>query len=356
MKQPKIAIAEPLTHVDRVFVKYRRRKLIYFGGCDYFRLSSHPRVLRAAERVLKTEAPNVSASRVTTGNHWRYEKLEGALRAFFKVEEALLVSTGYAASLVVGQALAGQFSHAVIDEQAHPSLKNAARFLDCPVLQYKHRDAAHAAHTISRCGPAARVILLSDGVFAHDGSLAPLPQLLESLPRDGLVLLDDAHGAGVIGAHGRGTVEYFGIRDKRIVRAITLSKAFGAFGGAVLATRQLCSAIVTKSELFIGSTPIPLPSAAAAWEAAVILATDELMRARLLRNMRLIGKEFPIFSVTPRTRAETANLKGRLIKAGIFPSFIRYPGGPAAGYFRFAISSEHTPKQIKLLLSALEAD
>jgi 7-keto-8-aminopelargonate synthetase-like enzyme len=353
MKTASLALAAPVEQVDRVFVRADGRKLIYFGGCDYYRLASHPHVLRAAARRLAKAPLNAAASRVTTGNHRVYEQLEGALSAFFEVEDVLLAPTGYAANLIVAQALAGAFSHVVMDEHAHPSLKDAARFIDCPIFQYKHRDASHAAQTMARCGPVSKIILLTDGVFGHDGTLAPLPELRKALPKDGMLLVDDAHGAGVLGKSGRGTVEHFGINDGRIIRTITLSKAFGAYGGAVLANRQLCEKIVAKSALFAGSTPVPIPLAAAAFAAAAMIAGGDTMRKRLRRNLQLIGRDTPILSVTPRTTNEANELKKRLLNAGIFPSFIRYPNGPASGYFRFAVSSEHTPEQIEKLLSVI---
>jgi 7-keto-8-aminopelargonate synthetase-like enzyme len=297
----------------------------------------------------------VAASRVTTGNHWAYEQLEAALRAFFKAEEVVLASNGYVTNLMVSQALCGAFSQAVIDERAHPSLKDAIRFLDCPLVEYKHRDAKNAATSIARAPAGAKTIMMTDGVFAHDGTLAPLPELLKALPKNGTLLLDDAHGAGVLGSNGRGTVEHFGIRDRRIVRTITLSKAFGAYGGAVLASRHLCKKIIARSALFAGSTPLPPPLAAAAFAAAATIAGDTAMRNRLRRNLKLIGKDTPIIAITPKTAQEVDQLKKRLLKAGVFPSFIRYPSGPASGYFRFAISSEHTPEQIQSLLGAIQA-
>jgi 8-amino-7-oxononanoate synthase len=345
------ALAEPLQQIDRVHVLHRGRKLVYFGGCDYYRMSLNPHVRQALEQALAKDGLNVAASRVTTGNHFIYEKLETALRGFFKVEEALLAPTGYTASLIIAQALAGEFSHVLIDEGAHPSLRDASRFLGGEVIDYKHRDAAHVSRVVSRCGKSGTIALLTDGVFSSDGQLAPLPELLAALPGSGVLLLDDAHGAGVLGKNGRGTAEHFGVRDKRMVRAITLSKAFGAFGGAVLGSRDVCRKIVARSGLFAGSTPPPLPLASAALAALTTVAGDDGLRARLKKNTALIGREFPILSIAPRTKAEALRLKHELLKTNIFSNLIYYPGGPKTGYFRFAISSEHTREQIEQLLS-----
>ena len=351
--EDEISLSEPLTRVGHIHVQYRGRKLIYFGGCDYYRLAAGSRLKKVVMRTLQKDGLNVAASRVTTGNHTIYERLEAALRVFFKVDESLVTSTGYTANLVIAQALAGEFSHVVIDERAHASLKDAAQLFNCPIIEYKHRDPFHAAQGIARCGQFARIALLTDGVFAQDGSIAPVPELIRVLPSDGLLLLDDAHGAGVLGRNGRGTIEHFGIRDKRVVRSITLSKAFGAFGGAVLANKQICRRIVSRSRLFAGSTPPPLPLAKAAFCALANVRADTSLRARMKRNTKLLGRDFPITAVLPRTDAEAVRLKRDLLKAGIFPCLIHYPGGPCSAYFRFAISSEHTPAQIERLLDVI---
>ncbi len=238
---------EPLQQVNRTCVRFRNRTLAYFSGCDYFRLASHPEVIAAFQTGVRKYGLNVAASRLTTGNHQLYAELEEQLTAFFKAETATLVSTGYLTNLVVAQALAGNFSHALIDEKAHPSLLDAARFLDCPVLQFRHRDAKEVARAVSRCGPGAKLILLTDGMFSHDGSTAPLAEYLKVLPSDALLLVDDAHGAGVLGKTGKGSIEHAGVGRRRMIQTMTLSKAFGTYGGAILGTTALRQRILEHS-------------------------------------------------------------------------------------------------------------
>ena len=122
-----------------------------------------------------------------------------------------------------------------MDERAHPALLDAANQLNCPVLKFKHRDADDFARAVARCGRGARPMALTDGMFSHDGSVAPLRAYLKILPRDGLLLVDDAHGAGVLGKTGKGTPEFEKVSRRQIIQCITLSKAFGVYGGAVLA-------------------------------------------------------------------------------------------------------------------------
>src|SRR5579871_5658551 len=196
-------VAPVLQQVDRTYVRFQNRKLIYFAGCDYFRLASHPEVLKAAAAGVKKFGLNVAASRLTTGNHQLYEELEASLAKFFGSETATLASNGYAPNLMVAQALAGKFSHALIDERAHGCLVDAAQLLDCPVIKFKHRSPDDVARIATRLGDA-QLILLTDGVFSQDGGIAPLKEYLAALPRSATILVDDAHGAGVLGESGRG--------------------------------------------------------------------------------------------------------------------------------------------------------
>jgi 8-amino-7-oxononanoate synthase len=360
-----MTVPEPLQQISRTYVRYRQRKLSYFSGCDYFRLASHPRVAAALQAGVKKYGVNVAASRLTTGNHVLYGKLEAELAAFFAVEAALLVPSGYVTNLIVAQALAGQFSHALIDAGAHSSLSEAAHLLDCPVLQFGSRNVEELAATVRRCGPGSRLLVLTDGMFSSDGSVAPLPEYLEVLPKDALIIVDDAHGAGWLGRNGRGTLEYTGVSRRRIIQTVTLSKSFGAYGGAILGTARLRQQILDHSRMFVGSTPLPLPLANAALTSIRILKADRSLRRRLLRNtdyvkarLRAAGFQLPeapgpIVPLIPRSPDEAEQLNHALLSARIFPPFVQYPGSPPNGYFRFVISSEHRRSQLDVLLSVL---
>lgn len=357
--------AEPLQQVRRTYIRYRNQLLTYFGGCDYFRLASHPAIHAAVRTGLQRYGLNVAASRVTTGNHEVYRQLEQDLARFFQAEAALLTNSGYVTNLVVGQTLAGHYSHALIDERAHVALVDAANVLNCPVLKFKHRDVESFAATLKRCGPAARPVVLTDGMYAQNGSVAPLATYLKILPRDGFIIVDDAHGAGTLGATGRGAIEIEGVDRRRIVQNITFSKAFGVYGGAILCSKALRKKL-TASRLFVGSTPLPLPLAFAARSAIQLLRTDKTIRSRLNRNSEHIKTRLrqagfplpdfpgPIIPVHLRTPRVNDVLRRALLDAKILPPFLRYPGSPAQGYFRFVISSEHTLAQLNMLVRTLE--
>ena len=359
------ALAPPLELVDLTCVRYRGRVLAYFGGCDYFRMSRHPAVLEALRTGLDRYGLNVAASRLTTGNHRLYGQLEERLASFFGTEAAVVVSSGYVTNLVVAQALAGRFTHVLIDEFAHRSLVDAAAAFLCTVKPFPHRDVAAVGAWLRRAGAEAKPVLLTDGMFSHDGRLAPLDGFLQALPPRAAMLVDEAHAAGTLGKTGRGTLEELGVRDRRVIRTITLSKAFGVYGGAVLGSRQVIQSIHARSSLFAGNTPLPLPLMCAALKSLEIVAKDDALRERLRRNaaqvktaLRQIGwpvveSPAPIISCAPQRRADRERLKRKLLAAGIYPSFIRYPGGPGRGYFRFALSSEHTTEQLDQLCAVL---
>jgi 7-keto-8-aminopelargonate synthetase-like enzyme len=357
---------EPLQQVDRTYVRCRGRKLAYFSGCDYFRLSSHPRVVAALVAGARTYGLNVAASRLTTGNHVLYWRLEERLAAFFGAPDALVVASGYVANVVAAQALAGEFTHALIDADAHSSLWAAGRFLDCPLLRIQHHDADDLARVVRRCGRAAKLVLLTDGMFARDGSAAPLAEYLTVLPTSAVVIVDDAHGAGVLGRTGKGTLEQTGVaRTRRIIQTVTLSKAFGAYGGAILGTAALRRRVLDRSQWFLGSTPPPLPLVNAALASVKLLAEDQRLRARLAQNCAFVKGRLraaglpvadtpgPIVAFAPEQPRETARLKRAFLAGGIFPPFTRYGGGPGGGYFRIVISSEHTPAQLESLVEVL---
>ena len=354
-----------LETVGRTSVRWRGREWVGFSGCDYFRLSSDPEVVEAACGAARKFGLGVAASRRTTGNHPLYEELEAALAKFFGAEGALLLSNGYATGMAVAQACLGGFSEVLVDERAHGCIADVAPLFGAEPQSFTHRSAADAALKLARVGPDARVVLLTDGMFAHDGSVAPLAEYRRALPAGAWLVVDDAHGAGVLGARGRGTLELTGVGRRDVIQLITLSKAFGASGGAVLGPRGLLREIVRGSAAFVGSTPPPLPMAAAALAALRRLREEPELRARLAANSALLKRGLrdagwaveatpgPVAAVLPRSAGEAATLKRRLLANGIFPPFIRYPGGPDAGYFRCAVSSEHTAKQIERLVTAM---
>src|SRR5258706_8999100 len=349
-----MTVPRTLQQLDRTYVRCGQQKLSYFSGCDYYRLSSHPGVKNALKRGLDKYGLNVAASRLTTGDHVLYHELEKSLAGYFRAKSCVLAPTGYLSNVIVAQALSGNFSHALVDKASHPSLRAATQVLNCPVLEFEHRNPDDLERCISRCGPGTWILLLTDGMFSRNGGVAPLDQYKRRLPKDAWMLVDDAHGAGVLGETGRGTLEQTGVPRQQIIQTITLSKAFGVYGGAILGDPSLTKAILTRSHTFAASTPLPLPLIAASLESVKMLKSDATFRKRLAVNTAYVKiglaptgiispeLEGPIIMWAPRRSSEIGSLRNKLLKAKIYPPFIVYPGGPPLGYFRFVMSSEHT--------------
>jgi 7-keto-8-aminopelargonate synthetase-like enzyme len=255
----------------------------------------------------------------------------------------------------------------LIDEAAHSSLRDAAGQFRVPIQTFKHGDPADLAAVLAGGGGDDKPILLTEGLFGGTGEIAPLAEYLRVLPANALILLDDAHGAGVLGTRGQGTPEHAGVSRHRVIQTITLSKALGVYGGAILTTRALREKMIQSSPMFTGATPLPPPLAQAALQSIKIIRADRGLRERLARNtaysksflrergIALPDTPAPIISVQPSTPGEAVTLRRRLLSRRIFPSFIRYQGGKAAARFRFALSSEHRRGQLDALLDALAA-
>lgn len=344
---------DPLQQIDRTWVIWRGQTLAYFGGCDYFRLATHPKVVAAAQEAIAKYGLNVAASRFTTGNHPVYNQLETALAEFFASEAALIVSNGYLTNLAVIQGLRDRFSHILLDERAHVSLADAAAAAHVEVILFSHRNPTDVGRKVPKY---AKALLMTDGVFAHDGAIAPLREYQEALQHDAWILVDDSHGAGVLGENGRGTPEHLGVSRERVIQTTTLSKAFGCYGGAIIASNDVCDAVRSKSAVITGATPFPLSHAAASIAATEVLKSREL-RSALRDNLRRLGLEspVPIHAHFPNDENSKRQLIRGLLARGIFPTNIRYQNGPPEGYFRFAISSEHSRAQLDALADALRS-
>lgn len=347
-------------------VWWRGRKLLHFSGCDYFRLTHDVRLAVAARAALTQIGLNVAASRRTTGDRALYHQLEAALARFFKAPTALLVADGYLAPIAAGQALAGEFSHVFLDELAHGALIDAAAALGGSLNIFPHRDAAALKKFLSRLPLSARPIVLTDGMFSHDGSVAPLAAYQKILPRNGWLLVDDAHGAGLLGAHGRGSVELEKVSRRHLIQCATLSKAFGAFGGVVLAAPAVREKIWARSRSLAGATPVPPPLAGAALAAVKILSTAAARRKKIFANtawlrqkLRAAGWDIkslpgPIIRLPVLSAEAEHRLEKNLLAAGIYPPFLKY-GAVKHGTFRFVISSAHTREQLQRVVDVLRA-
>jgi len=341
---------------------------IHFGGCGYLGLGHHPRVRKALIEALGRYGLGVAASRETSGNAREHELCEEEIAESLGVEAALLCPGGSLANLALAEAFEGDVRLALIDERAHPSLFGAARAAGIETMVYPHLDAARAAR-LAAAHAERGVAILTDGVFPGLGTLAPLPELLRGLPERGWLCVDDAHGFGVLGERGRGSLEHHGVADGRVAVTLSLAKSLSCHGGAVAGSRELVERVRARSALWRTSTPIPPALAAAARAALRVLAEEPQLRAALARNRARIAstlaglgiavptEPLPVFAFALDPPERMAALHEELSSQGLLVPLVDYPGGPARDggpWFRLAVSAAHTEDQVERLCAALQ--
>lgn len=345
-------------------VRVGGRELIAFAGCDYLGLAHAPEVREALRAGLDRYGVSAGGSRATTGNSAAHDELEHVLARFLGVEAALLVPDGYLSNLVFLQGIAHRKPRVLVDREAHVCAVDALAATKVASSAFGFCDAASAAAVRTTLdGP---IVVMTDGAYPVMRGIAPLPELLALVPRDGWLVVDDAHGTGVLGAHGRGTHEHHEIADARLVVTGTLSKALGCFGGFVAGPRVLIEDVARRSHAYVGSTPIP-PALAMAGSAAVnLVARDTRLVKRLRENtervraaLRRIGIDahdlpLPVFTWKTGTSEAGDRLHAELAARGVLIPHVRYPDGQGS-YLRLAVSAAHDEETIARLETALRA-
>ena len=340
----------------------------YLSFCsnDYLDLARHPAVVAAFIAGAERDGVGAGASHLITGHHRAHHALEEELADFVGTPRALLFSTGYMANLGVATALMQRHGSVFEDKLNHASLIDAARLSGARVQRYAHGDVGRLKSLLAAA--RSEKLILSDGVFSMDGDVAPLPALLEAArAQDAWLLLDDAHGLGVLGAHGRGTFEHFdlSVASPAILMG-TLGKALGTFGAFVAGSADLIETLIQHARTYIYTTALP-PAVAEATRASLrVLRADDGRRALLQARIRQfrdgaqqLGLTLPtsetaiqpvILGAPGLALAASAALRAR----GLLVSAIRPPTVPAGtARLRITLSAGHTPQQVERLLDAL---
>jgi 8-amino-7-oxononanoate synthase len=359
----------PISQATATTVTISGRELVSFGGCNYLGLAHHPDVLAAVAKALTIYGLSTSASRETTGNTLAHDALEYELARFLQTESAVVVPDGYTANLALVQALGRDHKLALIDRMSHRSIRAAIAASGMTLMEYDHLDAAGAArlveHQLLR-DPDAGVVIITDGVFAAEGSIAPVASLLEALPaRRGVLVIDDCHGFCVLGPKGQGLAAQAGLHDPRVVITTSLAKGLGCHGGVIAATRQICETVRTHGNAYVGTTPTSAAVISGAIEALAIVEREPERLQRLRDNtahladiLRAAGitpvqTTSPIFAFTIGTEQQMRRLHSEMLESGILVPLITYANGPAPLYFRVSVNSEHTAAQLEMLGVAL---
>jgi 8-amino-7-oxononanoate synthase len=349
-------------------IRIEGRPYLSFCSNDYLGLANHPEVVAAFHRGLDDYGAGSGAAHLISGHSKAHHALEEELAAFVGRPRALLFSTGYMANLGVVSALLGHGDRVFEDHANHASLLDGARLSGARLLRYRHRDCSDLEQRLLDA-PAGERLVATDGVFSMDGDLAPLPGLAHLATAHGAwLLVDDAHGLGVIGPGGRGTAAHFGLDQAQLpVLMGTLGKAFGTFGAFVAGGEELVETLIQTARTYIYTTASP-PALAEATRAALRLVREEDWRRErlqgLVRHFRegaaqlgleLADSPTPIQPLIVGEADAALRLSEALRTRGILISAIRPPTvAPGSARLRITFSATHTEAQIDRLLDALE--
>jgi|GEM_PF-252250 8-amino-7-oxononanoate synthase len=357
---PLEASESPRTRVDG-------KSVILLASNSYLGLSDDPEVKEAAIAAIRQYGVGTSGSPMLNGTMDLHVDLERALADFMGFEACALFSTGFQTNIGLLSALAGRSDVVLVDSLAHASLHDGARLSYAQVKRFRHNDLDHLEAQLKEAGPRGKLIVV-DGVYSMDGDLADLPGIARLAKLHGArILLDDAHGFGVLGRHGRGTAEYFGLLAEVDVIMLTFSKSLGCIGGCVLAAHPVIDYLKHRSRPFIFSATMPPGTAAAAHAALRRIQTDPSLRLRLESNVKYMRRklfelgfdlgETPshILPVRIGPEATTVRVGRELLDEGVLVGTVVSPGVPLGqARLRLSLMASHSLSELTLALEALE--
>jgi len=344
------------------------RTMIMCGSNNYLGLAGDPRVGAAASRALRQYGVGTTGSRFLNGTTSLHTALERRLALFHRRPAAVAFSQGYLANLGVLSGLCGPGDTVVLDRLSHASLLDACRLAQVKVRRFRHSDAAHLDRILADVGDTPRLVAV-DGVYSMHGDVAPLPEILEVCRRHGArLLVDEAHGVGVLGRTGRGVVEHFGLEQEVDLVVGTFSKSFGTVGGYVVGRADVLEFIRHYSRPLVFTASSPPPVVAATLEALEIIAGDTDRRARLWANTRQLHaglhqlgfdtglSRTPIVPVLTKSPEATLRAWRGLADRGVFVNPVLPPAvSPGQCILRVTAMASHTRGQIERVLEAFEA-
>ncbi len=344
------------------------RTVVLLASNDYLGLATHPDVIHAAIQATTQYGTGAGAARLVCGTLPPHTELEQALATFKQTPSALVYGSGYLANLGIIPSLITRGGQIFADRLCHASLIDGARLSRADLRVYRHRDLNHLESLFKRTPPGRPMLIVTDGLFSMDGDLAPLPELATLAERFGATLyVDDAHGTGVMGQSGRGTLEHFGVEGRIPFHMGTLGKALGSSGAYLAGPTDMIQYLVNTSRPFMFTTAPPPASAAAACAALTVLQQDPSRRARLWRNrdhlfagltrlgFHLTESASPILPVLIGRAEKALTFAEQLLAQGVYAPAIRPPTVPnGSSRIRVTITAEHSPEQIDLALSAFE--
>jgi glycine C-acetyltransferase len=358
-------------------VRIDNREVLVFCSNNFLGLANHPEVREASLEALKQFGCGAGASRLISGNMTLHERLEQKLAAFKGYPAALLFNSGYAANVGILSSLMEAGDVIFSDSLNHASIIDGCRLSRAEVRVYRHRDTEHLERLLKESRGSRKRLIVTDALFSMDGDLAPLPDLVDLARHYGcLLMVDEAHALGVLGTHGRGVAEWFGVEEEIDLSMGTLGKALGSFGAFVACSAVLREYLINQARSLIFSTALP-PSVLAAAEASIEIVEREPERRAHLLNLarqfqegllRIVSKyhhrqpgiqqhdpSTPIQRLILGEDGTAMEFCERLLKKGIYAQGIRPPTVPlGTARIRFSLMATHTREDVEQALKAVE--
>lgn len=349
-------------------VQLEGREVINFASNDYLGLAGDDRLIQAAISATQEFGTGSTGSRLLSGHRELHRELESAIASLKQTESALVFSSGYLANLGAIAAIVGKRDLILSDQYNHSSLKNGAILSGATVIDYPHCDVETLKSKLEKQRDRyRRCLILTDSVFSMDGDLCPLPTLLNLAEKFSCMLLvDEAHATGVLGATGAGCVEHFGDRKHQLIQVGTLSKALGSLGGYVAGSTALIDFLRNRANSWIYTTALTPADTAAALSAINIVQQEPERRQQLWNNVdylkQLIAQQLPKLKLLPskspilcfqlESAAEALSVGQQLKTSGIFAPAIRPPTVPTSR-IRISIMATHELAHIERLVEAI---
>lgn len=344
------------------------RRVILLSSNNYLGLATHPDVVEAAVAATRLYGVGAGASRLVCGSLPPHEELETVLAQFKGTETSLTFAAGYLANISVIPTLIGKGGLILADRLCHASLIDGCKLSGATFRVFHHRDMNHLERLLARRSSTTPTLIVTDGIFSMDGDIAPLTDMATLAERyDAAVFVDDAHGTGILGRTGRGSLEHCDVESRIRYHMGTLSKALGSVGAYLAGSAEFIAYLVNTCRAFTYTTAPTPASAAAATAALRVMGQEPERRARLWRNREQLAQgltrlgyqftasESPILPILIGDPDRALNLAQNLLNQGVYAPAIRPPTvPPATSRIRLTITADHTSEHIDEALSALE--
>lgn len=344
------------------------KRVLMFSSNNYLGLANHPGIKKASMDAALYYGTGSGGSRLISGSMEVHRTLEKELALFKGTDRALLFSSGYHANVGAISALAGEGDLILSDEFNHASIVDGCRLSRGEVRVYKHGDMNSLKEILRRSSKFKRRLIVTDSVFSVDGDIAPLPDIVDLAEKySALVMVDDAHGTGVLGKNGKGAIEHFGLEGKVEIQMGTLGKALGSFGAYIAGSEDLIQYLVNKTRSLLYTTALPPSVCGSALAALKILRERPELVSQLRNNasyfrkgMRDLGYPIsesgtPILPLILRDPFVTMNMARSLFDEGVYVQGIRPPTVPeGTSRLRITLMASHTREQLDFGLRAFK--